>query len=184
MSRRTSFRVIVVGGGPAGLTLAQCLSAAKIDYVLFERRPHVVEISGSGFGITPENARVLDQLGLLSKATSLSCSTGDMVQVAPNGRVVARLPIMQKLEENFGYPYVMLNRTQCCELLYESLPDKDRIIAGKRVTAVEQDPDSAKVVFVDGSVEEGDVVIACDGIYSTARKAIDTKPLKVRPTSG
>jgi 2-polyprenyl-6-methoxyphenol hydroxylase-like FAD-dependent oxidoreductase len=45
-----SFRAIIVGGGPSGLALAHCLHAAKIDYVVLERRKEIVEFSGAGLG--------------------------------------------------------------------------------------------------------------------------------------
>jgi cation diffusion facilitator CzcD-associated flavoprotein CzcO len=44
------FRAIIVGGGPAGLAMGHCLDAAKIDYVILERREAIVEPSGAGLG--------------------------------------------------------------------------------------------------------------------------------------
>jgi hypothetical protein len=48
--KRDPFRAIIVGGGPSGLALAHCLHAAKIDYVVLEKRKAIVEFSGAGLG--------------------------------------------------------------------------------------------------------------------------------------
>jgi 2-polyprenyl-6-methoxyphenol hydroxylase-like FAD-dependent oxidoreductase len=62
-----SFRVIIAGGGPAGLTAAHSLSKAGIDFVVLERRPEVLEDVGASLVILPHNIRVLSQFGLLPK---------------------------------------------------------------------------------------------------------------------
>jgi 2-polyprenyl-6-methoxyphenol hydroxylase-like FAD-dependent oxidoreductase len=173
MSSERPFKAIIVGGGPSGLTLAHCLSAAKINYILFERRPHVVELSGSGFGIFPQNTRVLQQLNLFSKAQALTCPTGKLIEIGPKGETIAELPFLPELEKAFGFPYMMHNRSEFCQLLWENLPEQERVRVGKRVVAVEQKPDCARVAFEDGSTEEGDIVVACDGVYSTMRQALN-----------
>ncbi len=61
------FKVIVVGGGPAGLTAAHALSRAGIDYVVPEHRPSVTTDLGASLGLWPHGLRVLAQLGLLDR---------------------------------------------------------------------------------------------------------------------
>lgn len=58
-----SFKVIVVGGSIAGLTLAHCLERAGIDYIVLERRDEIAPQVGASVGIMPNGARILDQLG-------------------------------------------------------------------------------------------------------------------------
>lgn len=57
------FRVIIVGGGLGGLTLANALERADIDYVLLEARADICPQLGASIGIFPHGARILDQLG-------------------------------------------------------------------------------------------------------------------------
>jgi FAD dependent monooxygenase len=68
---KKSFRVIIVGGSIAGLTLAHCLDRAQIDYVILERRAEVAPQEGASLGIMPNGARILQQLGLYSKLEEL-----------------------------------------------------------------------------------------------------------------
>lgn len=59
------FRVIIVGGSIARLSLAHCLDRiGGIDYVVLERRSHIAPQVGASVGIMPNGARILDQLGL------------------------------------------------------------------------------------------------------------------------
>ncbi len=57
------FRVIIAGGGLAGLTLANALERAGIDYVLLEARAVIDPAVGASMGIMPNGCRILDQLG-------------------------------------------------------------------------------------------------------------------------
>jgi 2-polyprenyl-6-methoxyphenol hydroxylase-like FAD-dependent oxidoreductase len=64
MSTSRQFRVIIVGAGVAGLTLANALEQAEIDYVLLERRGSVDPQYGASLGMCGNGSRVLDQLGV------------------------------------------------------------------------------------------------------------------------
>jgi 2-polyprenyl-6-methoxyphenol hydroxylase-like FAD-dependent oxidoreductase len=61
------FKVIIVGGGPVGLTTAHALHKAGIDFELLERREDYILEEGAGLAIGPQNLRVFHQLGLLDK---------------------------------------------------------------------------------------------------------------------
>jgi 2-polyprenyl-6-methoxyphenol hydroxylase-like FAD-dependent oxidoreductase len=56
------FRVIIVGGGLAGLTLANSLERAGIDYLLLEARPMIDPAVGASMGFMANGNRILDQL--------------------------------------------------------------------------------------------------------------------------
>lgn len=61
------FKVIIVGGGVAGLTLANCLQQANINYVLLEARSAIAPQVGASIGIFPNGCRIFDQLGVFDK---------------------------------------------------------------------------------------------------------------------
>lgn len=58
------FRVIIAGGGIAGLSLAVMLEKVGIDYVLLEAYNNMVPPPGASIGILPWGSRILDQVGL------------------------------------------------------------------------------------------------------------------------
>ncbi len=61
----SKLRVIVVGGGPAGLTAAHMLTKAGVDFVVLEKGSTVHPDLGASIAVWPYNFRILDQLGLL-----------------------------------------------------------------------------------------------------------------------
>jgi 2-polyprenyl-6-methoxyphenol hydroxylase-like FAD-dependent oxidoreductase len=62
-SKSSDFRVIIVGGGIAGLTLANALQHAGVDYLLLEARAEIAPQVGASIGIMSNGSRILDQLG-------------------------------------------------------------------------------------------------------------------------
>lgn len=58
------FRVIIVGGSVAGLTLAHCLGKSNIEYVVLESNCDIAPEVGASIGILTNGARILDQLGI------------------------------------------------------------------------------------------------------------------------
>lgn len=59
----SKMRVLIVGGGIAGLTLANMLEKFGIDYLLFEAHGDIAPAVGASIGLFPNGLRILDQLG-------------------------------------------------------------------------------------------------------------------------
>ena len=81
----SNFKVIVVGGGPVGLTAAIALEKAGIDFILLERRTDVVLDAGSNLVLTPEGIRSLTQLGLIDAINAISSPLGKINRVDHDG---------------------------------------------------------------------------------------------------
>lgn len=62
VKKSPGFRIIIVGGGIAGLTLANALQHAHIDYLLLESKPVIDPPVGASIGLAPNGGRILDQL--------------------------------------------------------------------------------------------------------------------------
>ena len=65
MTEQRRLHVIIAGGGVAGLALANCLQAARIDYTLLEARKDIAPQVGASIATFPNGVRILDQLGCL-----------------------------------------------------------------------------------------------------------------------
>lgn len=71
MPEKASFKVVIAGGGIAGLTLANSLSQANIDYVLLEARDEIAPQVGASIGIFAQGGRILDQMGMYDDISKL-----------------------------------------------------------------------------------------------------------------
>lgn len=58
------FKVLIVGGSVAGLTLAHCLERLGISFEVLEQGEEISPQVGASIGILPNGAFILDQLGL------------------------------------------------------------------------------------------------------------------------
>lgn len=68
----TDFKVIVVGGGPVGLTAAHALERAGIDFLLLEARPDATMNTGSNLVLKPNGLQALAELGLHAEIDAVS----------------------------------------------------------------------------------------------------------------
>ncbi|CAI7650768.1 unnamed protein product [Penicillium glandicola] len=162
------FKVIIVGGSIAGLTLAHSLSKANIDHVVLEKRAEIAPQEGAFIGVWPNGAHILDQLGLYGSLEKLTAPLSRMHLSFPDGYSFSSL-LPKIVHERFKYPIVSLDRQKILEILFENYPDKSKIITNKRVSEVRLSGDSASVVTEDGSVFQGDLIVGADGIHSRIR---------------
>jgi 2-polyprenyl-6-methoxyphenol hydroxylase-like FAD-dependent oxidoreductase len=63
MPSKHTFKVIIAGGGIAGLTLANMLENFDIDYILLESHSCIAPAIGASIGMFPNGLRILDQIG-------------------------------------------------------------------------------------------------------------------------
>jgi len=65
-----------------------------------------------------------------------------------------------------------MERRLALEIMYDNLPDKSKILSGKKATHVSETQNGVRVTLADGSHEEGDIVVGCDGVRSMVRDKI------------
>lgn len=72
-----------------------------------------------------------------------------------------------------GYPTLGLSRGNLLRVLYENLPEREtRVRANAEVVKTETLEDGVRVHLADGSVVNGSIVIASDGVHSPTRELI------------
>ncbi|KAJ5952967.1 uncharacterized protein N7479_011380 [Penicillium vulpinum] len=165
------FKVIIVGGSIAGLTLAHSLSQANIDHLILEKRSEIAPQEGAFIGVWPNGAQILDQLGLYHSLEDLTAPLSQMHLSFPDGFSFSSF-LPKTVHQRFKYPIVSLDRQKVLEILFQSYPDKSKIITNKRVSEVRLLGDSASVVTDDGSVFQGDLIVGADGVHSRIRSEL------------
>jgi 2-polyprenyl-6-methoxyphenol hydroxylase-like FAD-dependent oxidoreductase len=68
----STLRVIIVGGGVAGLTLASSLQRTNVQCVLLEARNEIAPLEGASIAINANGGRILDQIGALDDIYNVS----------------------------------------------------------------------------------------------------------------
>lgn len=171
-------RVIIVGGGPNGLVLAHALHQAGIDYIVLERSQTFLTSDnndGSGLILWPNSARILDQLGLLRRVHNLSRSmrTRQIYHADGTPCPSSYEDVFSRSQSDHGRSCMLINRSTMLSLLWGALPERDHHVqAGKEVVSIETHAAGVRVICADGNIEEGTIVVGCDGVHGVVRQSI------------
>lgn len=166
-------RILVVGAGVGGISVARGLLRDGHDVTVFEQRPDVTA-GGGAVTIWSNGATVLGQLGVdmdgagqLLSAVRVLTSTGRPLVTLDVTAIVDRL----------GAPVRMVPRRVLLERLLQGFR-VDRIRCDCRAVAVVSTHDGVRVEFDDGSWAEGDLVIGADGLHSMVRDIVGARDAK------
>lgn len=179
-SQPCPFRVIIVGAGPKGLLLAHALHQAGIDYILIERSqtiPNQEEDTDDSTALVlwPHSARILDQLGLLRRAKKLSCPMRTRQNYLADGTPCPSYgnDVFAHSLTDHGRSCMLISRTALLNLLWEALPErKARVRTGREMISVQTHASGVRVICEHGSVEEGSIVVGCDGVHGVVRRTV------------
>lgn len=187
------FKVLIIGGGVAGLSLAIMLEAYGFEYELLEKHSDVAPKLGAGVGLTPNGARILDQIGVWDLMCEHASPVNDGTALSPEGQTVIFNPYMGEWLEklyvrppvfvdarlilpifSFGYKIHFLSRHDCLRILFDKIQRKSSIHLLKEVIKIEVGNIGGKayVETKDGSVYTGDIVIGADGVRSNVRREL------------
>ncbi|WP_233809251.1 FAD-dependent oxidoreductase [Paraburkholderia sp. HP33-1] len=164
-------KVLIVGGGIAGLTAAIALKRRNIDAVVVEKNP---DWSVYGVGIIqPSNMlRALHGLGLGEKCLSVGRGFNGWRFCDANGAVLGEAASYNIAGP--GYPAANgITRPALHKIFTEAVLEQGTDVRlGVTIRTLEDNGDSVEVVFTDGKSESFDLVIGADGAYSKLRSML------------
>jgi FAD-dependent urate hydroxylase len=167
-------RVLVVGAGVGGISVARGLLRDGHHVTVFERRPQV-QPGGGAVTIWSNGETVLAQLGVDMHGAGQPLSTVRVV--TSTGRPLVNLNL-GAIVDRLGAPVRMVPRRVLIDRLLEGFP-ADRIRYNSRAVEIASTSNGVRVDFDDGSSAEGDLLIGADGLHSKVRDLVgapDAKP--------
>ncbi|PLB47432.1 putative salicylate hydroxylase [Aspergillus steynii IBT 23096] len=168
-------KVIIVGAGLGGLVCAIACRRENIEVVVLERS---VEISpvGAGIQIPPNGSRIMKELGLLPRVLEKGAIIESMdIRRYKDGSVITSMPCGETVTREYGAPWIMIHRADYQMIIL----DKARSLGvDLRLNAAVEDVilESPHVVLAGGEKLFSDVVIGADGLWSSVRSAILSRP--------
>ncbi|MET0868644.1 MAG: FAD-dependent monooxygenase [Pseudorhodoplanes sp.] len=157
--------VIVVGGGIGGLFAANALIAEGMKVSVYEQAPALGEI-GAGVFITPNSVRQMQRVGLGPSVEKWGARVGpNSGYFRDDGTPIAPVQVTDSSGWNATFG---MHRADFVAFLSEALPG-GLVRTGQRCTGFDQDENSARVTFADGTSAKSDIVIGADGIHSELR---------------
>jgi 2-polyprenyl-6-methoxyphenol hydroxylase-like FAD-dependent oxidoreductase len=171
-------RVLIVGGGIAGLTLGRALHCQGLSVEIVERSPNW-RADGGGILVQANGVRMLRAIGLAAAVDR----AGDRVRrwrfCDQAGHVLCETDL-EALWDGVG-PCIGIERTRLQEALVTGVAGVPCRL-GTSISSLSQNDDSVSITFSDGSSDRYDLVVGADGISSTVRalamgSATGSKPL-------
>jgi 2-polyprenyl-6-methoxyphenol hydroxylase-like FAD-dependent oxidoreductase len=161
-------RVIIVGGGIAGLSVASALRPAGHEVVVLERAERIDPV-GAGITLFANALSALERLGIREAVTARGAPATRSAILTRDGRELTRVP-PDLLEGT-----IALHRA---DLQAELVASAGGVRLGVEVTAVEQAEDGVLAKLADGSEEQGDLLVGADGLNSVVRRGIADVPIR------
>jgi FAD-dependent urate hydroxylase len=163
-------RILIVGGGLAGLALARALQQAGFDPEVIERAGRW-DGGGTGMYLPANGVRALRALGLDQAVAARAAEISHQRLLDHRGRRLVTIDLGQ-LWGALG-PCLALPRAE----LHQVLRDGVLVRLGRSVRSLDHLDGPVGVTFDDGIGGEFDLVVGADGLRSTVRRlAVDQRP--------
>jgi 2-polyprenyl-6-methoxyphenol hydroxylase-like FAD-dependent oxidoreductase len=164
-------RIILIGGGLAGLAAGIALSRRGFEIRIFDQSNEIKEV-GAGITMTPNAVKILRALGLEVAAARCGVEPDAIVtRDRRSGAELSRLPAKGGTATRYGADTLLIHRADLRGLLLAALP-AGVLQLGARCTSVRSDPRGAVAEFGGGRQEEADAIVGCDGIHSVVRDSL------------
>ncbi len=159
-------RVVIVGGGLAGLVAATALRNAGVPVRVFERTKELLP-AGAVVSVMASAARALERNGLGDLVEEVCVPVVRLEYLDSQGKYLAQMPISDVAKELGTRTFIVL-RSDMQLGMYRDLGD-EIVELGAACVGFEQDEQGVTVRFEDGREERGAVLLGSDGIRSTIR---------------
>lgn len=163
-------KVLIVGAGIAGPTLAFWLHRAGYEPTLVERSPelrlggYLVDFWGAGFDVA-------DRMGIVPEVIRRGYHLEEVRQVGDDGRPITAFDPELFVRGTTGR-YVSIARSELASIIYGALGDRVETIFGDTVRALDDTGAHVRATFDSGVTRDFDLVFGADGLHSQVRRLV------------
>lgn len=163
-------KVLIVGAGIAGPSLAYWLLRTGHEPTLVERAPelrrggYVIDCWGAGFDVA-------DRMGIVPELMSKGYRLGEVRQVDGSGRRITSFD-PELFVRGTGGRYVSVARGDLAAIIFGALNERVETIFGDTVRALDDDGRRVRVAFESGATRDFDLVVGADGVHSQVRRLV------------
>ncbi|MFM9884283.1 MAG: FAD-dependent oxidoreductase [Burkholderiales bacterium] len=161
-------KVVIVGGGIAGLTLAIGLRQAGIAVDILEEQP-AWRVLGVGISLTGPTLRALNSLGLIEQCVRVSFGYSQLLVFDREGAKVGAIELPRLNGPTFPAQVAIERRALHDVLLAAAERSGARIRLGMSARSYRQDDDAVEIELTDGSHDRCDLLVGADGLHSHVR---------------
>jgi len=160
-------KILISGGGIAGLTAAKLLSAQGHNVTVIDR---ATSFTNAGFLISLKSfgVRIMEELGLMKELQAASSPSEAVSFLEKKEQVIQQLSY-EKMNENIERS-VLISRGGLHNVLYNNLKDRVNILFNTTISEITSTGDKTEVTLSDGSGMEADLVIVSEGLRSSTRE--------------
>lgn len=163
-------KVLIVGTGIAGTTLAYWLKRYGFEPTLVERSEqlrtggYVIDFWGLGYDVA-------EKMGVLPALKELALPVAGLKIVDERGKRKGGFG-PRAMQSMLGRRYLSILRSDLAKEIYGALRDEVRTIFGDTVTRLQQDEAGVLVDFRSGHSEQFDLVFGAGGLHSPIRNLL------------
>ena len=165
-------RILISGGGIAGLTLGYFLAEFGHEPLVIEQAAspgmdprYMIDFYGAGW-------EVADRMGLIPALESIDHAIPQLEFLDANGKRHTTLQYAQVRHRLFHDRHFNVMRDDLQRVLYEHVRRRVPVRFATWVTAIDERDDGADVHLNDGSTEHVALVVGADGVHSRVRELV------------
>lgn len=163
-------KILIVGAGIAGPTLAYWLLRGGHEPVLVEHAPalrrggYILDFWGAGFDVA-------ERMGITAELVQKGYRASEVRQLRRDGTRMTSLD--PEIFVGSSSRYVTIARSDLAAVIYRALDSKVETIFGDTVRALDDDGTRVRVTFEsNGATRDFDLVVGADGLHSRVRRLV------------